>query len=135
MRLVEVQRMIGNVFGPYSYKVRVSWDGRGPNSVYTLSYNAGTYSNTFRTITFSNRVNIDTVEELLHCLKGDAMEKERMVSYLESMGLKASTIANADDMIHVWSPREMPDFVWKLPGWFVSTASCGCVYLLKCNNS
>lgn len=53
-----------------------------------------------------------------------------MVLHLESLGCVVTTLGN--DVFHVENDRGLPDEVWNLSGWVVSS-SCGYgrIYLMK----
>jgi hypothetical protein len=50
------------------------------------------------------------------------MNTTAMICYLESMGCIVSTLGN--DTFHIEHSRGLPDCLWNLPGWVVSS-SCG----------
>ena len=59
------------------------------------------------------------------------MNVSEMVSYLKNVGLYVTNVPNHPYSLHVESSREMPDFIWELPGWIVSTCGIGRVFLTK----
>ena len=59
------------------------------------------------------------------------MSKADMIRFLSERGLFVTEFPDDDRLVHIHSPREMPDFVWSLSGWVVTTVSCGCVYLTQ----
>lgn len=56
-----------------------------------------------------------------------------MMAYLTEVGLVVTKVPNYADCLHVESRRESPDWLWRLPGWVVSTCGTGRVFLTKVN--
>lgn len=59
------------------------------------------------------------------------MSVSEMIEYLREVGLVVSVVQNRPYCLHVESRREMPDWVWKIKGWTVSTCGNGRVFLNK----
>jgi hypothetical protein len=62
------------------------------------------------------------------------MEKSQMIEYLREMGLLVTVVPNSPDMLHVdgyhgHNAKGLPDWLWRMPGWTVSTCGFGRVFL------
>jgi hypothetical protein len=58
------------------------------------------------------------------------MSVSEVICYLTEMGLVVTRMPNDAKTLHVMSSREVPEWVWRIRGWYVEPCGIGRVFMI-----